>query len=93
MTVDGVDPADPGRCSAGYRVRFDEAGPDGLLAYSALAEGRRVDYLSTPAYTLLDGRGQPTFFGPLSTTDLKIVFADGRVLSEGPGGVVSVGRP
>jgi hypothetical protein len=69
------------------------SGPDGLLAYSALSEGRRVDYLWTPAYTLLDGRGQTTFFGPLSTTDLKVVFADGRVLSEGPGGLVSVSRP
>lgn len=61
-------------------------GPDGFLAYSALAEGRRVDYLWTPEYVLLDGRGQTTFFGSLSSKDLKVVFIDGRVLTEGQGG-------
>ncbi len=36
MTTEGVDPDDPGRCSARYRVRFDEAGPDGLLRTSSV---------------------------------------------------------
>jgi hypothetical protein len=68
-------------------------GPDGFLAYSALAEGRRVDYLWTPEYVLLDGRGQTTFFGSLSAKDLKVVFADGRVLSEGQGGSLALSGP
>jgi acyl-ACP thioesterase len=31
-----LSPQDPDRCSAPYRVRFDEAGPDGLLRTSVL---------------------------------------------------------
>ena len=36
MTVDGAT-RPTGRCSAAYRVRFDEAGPDGLLRTSSAA--------------------------------------------------------
>lgn len=66
---------------------------DGLLAYSALVAGRRVDYLWTPDYLLLDGRGQVTSFGPHSARDLKVVFADGRVLEEAPDGTLRMIDP
>jgi acyl-ACP thioesterase len=36
MSETGVDPTDPARCSAPYRVRFDEAAPDGRLRTSTL---------------------------------------------------------
>jgi hypothetical protein len=69
------------------------SGPDGLLGYSALVEGRRVDYLWTDNYVLMDGRGRITFFGPHSARDLKVVFADGRVLEEGAAGRLSLTAP
>jgi hypothetical protein len=68
-------------------------GPDGFLAYSARVEGRRVDYLATADYTLMDGRGHETLFGTESATDLKVVFADGRVLTEGAGGRLTMSPP
>ncbi len=68
-------------------------GAEGFVAYSALVEGRRVDYAWTPEYVLMDGRGRTTFFGSQSARDLKVVFADGRVLEESPDGMLALTTP
>jgi hypothetical protein len=60
----------------------------GLLGYSALLDGQRVDYLRSPEVTVLDGRGQPTDFDALTARDLKVIFPDGRVLEELPDGTL-----
>lgn len=54
-------------------------GPD-LLAYSALVEGRRADYLDAPEWRVLDGRGRTTQFGSDSARFLVVRLPDGRRL-------------
>lgn len=66
---------------------------DDLRGYSALEEGRRVDLLETPDYTLMDGRGQETAFGRLRARDLALEFRDGRRLEEAVDGSLSWVRP
>ncbi len=68
-----------------------EAG--GTQGYSALAEGRRVDFLRTPDYTLMDGRGEETTFERASAKNLVIRFADGRVVEERDDGRLEVVGP
>ncbi len=72
--------------------------PDGWLvdgadldAYSALVDGRRVDFLRAPQWTLYDGRGTPTTFPDGATaTWLRVVRADGRVVEgRGDGSVIA----
>ena len=53
-----------------------------VQGYSAIVEGRRVDFLRTPDYTLMDGRGEETTFERFTARDLVIRFSDGRVLEE-----------
>jgi hypothetical protein len=65
-------------------------GPEGFLAYSALVEGRRVDYLWSPEWVLMDGRGQATHFGSDIAVDLKVRLANGRVVEEQPDGSLRV---
>jgi len=64
---------------------FLAEGP-GLLAFSALVDGRRVDRVVTPALRLLDGRGTPVTVGADAARDLRIRFADGATLVEAPDG-------
>jgi hypothetical protein len=63
-------------------------GEDGLVAYSALVEGRHVDYLRAPELRLMDGRGRATNFEGEFVTDLVLRFADGMRLVEQPGGTL-----
>jgi len=57
-------------------------GPDGLLAYSALVEGHRADFLQAPEVTVLDGRGRLINFGGPTARDLVVRFPDGWRLEE-----------
>lgn len=64
-------------------------GDGGLLAYSALVEGRRADFLQAPEVTVLDGRGRLTNFGGLTARDLVVRFPDGwRLEEQADGGLV-----
>jgi hypothetical protein len=67
-------------------------GPD-LSGFAALVEGRLVDFLEAPEVTLLDGRGTESAFGGVTSRDLRVVLPDGRVLTEGPDGTMSVAAP
>ncbi|GAB4136228.1 MAG: hypothetical protein Kow0040_22130 [Thermogutta sp.] len=53
----------------GWLARSDDGQ---LLAYSALAEGRRVDYVDSPAYVYADGRGRFTRF-PKAACDGQLI--------------------
>ena len=64
-----------------------------VQGYSALVEGRRVDFLRTPDYTLMDGRGQETTFERFRARDLIIRFADGRVIEEREDGRLEIVDP
>lgn len=72
--------------------------PDGWLVdgadidgYSALVDGRRVDHLRAPQWTLYDGRGADTAFRDGGrATWLRIVRADGRVIEGRADGSVAV---
>jgi hypothetical protein len=46
---------------------FVAAMPDALLAYSADADGNRIDYVNSPAYVYADARGKSHDFPELST--------------------------
>lgn len=62
----------------GWLVRSDDGG---LLAYSALADGRRADYVDSPAYVYADGRGRFTRF-PKAACDGQLIAhkrEDGRL--------------
>ncbi len=63
-------------------------GEDGLLAYSALVEGHRVDYLRAPEIRVMDGRGRATDFEGRAATDLRVELPDGRAIVEEAGGVL-----
>jgi hypothetical protein len=65
-------------------------GDDGLLAYSALSDGRRVDMLSAPELALIDGRGETFAAAGLAGTDLVVRLADGRRIEELPDGTLRV---
>lgn len=67
--------------------------PDGWLfdavdayGFSALEEGRRIDFVRTPDYVLLDGRGETTRIEGSTARDLLITFRDGSVIEEQPDG-------
>jgi len=45
-----------------------------FLEYSALRDGRRVDFVRSPVYTFADGRGAPTDFGDLKATNAVVVL-------------------
>ncbi len=47
---------------------------DEFLEYSALRNGRRVDYCRSPVYTFADGRGVETDFGDVKATNAVIVL-------------------
>ena len=47
---------------------------DDFLEYSALHNGRRVDFVRSPVYTFADGRGAPTSFGDIKATHAVIVL-------------------
>jgi hypothetical protein len=68
-------------------------GAGGLLAYSALFDGRRVDVLDAPEWTLLDGRGRPLPYGSRSSEHLTVFLADGRVLREDASGEIGLESP
>lgn len=57
-----------------------------ILAYSALVEGRRADFLDAPEWRVLDGRGRMTQFGSDAARDLVVRLADGRRLEARPDG-------
>lgn len=65
-------------------------GDDHFLAYSAVQDGRRVDLVSAPEVTLIDGRGVYWSAAGLAGTDLAIRLADGRRIEEVPGGDLRV---
>jgi hypothetical protein len=64
-----------------------------LYGYSALRDGRVVDYLTVPEHTLMDGRGQETVFGPRRARDLWVDRADGLWVVEAPDGSLEVSAP
>ena len=45
-----------------------------FLEYSAIRDGRRVDYVRSPVYTFADGRGVATDFGGLKATNAVIIL-------------------
>lgn len=47
-----------------------------LLAYSALKSGSRVDYIDTPSYTFVDGRGVSTNFGTITSKGMVLKRKD-----------------
>lgn len=53
-------------------TRFEE--------FSALVEGRRVDYVSSPEYEFLDGRGVPTVLGGLAARGAIAVRRQGKAI-------------
>ena len=65
-------------------------GDDGLLAFSATVEGRRVDLVDAPEAALIDGRGTPYTAAGLSGRDLVVRLPDGRRVEELPGGELRV---
>lgn len=52
------------------------ADKSGFLEYSAVRNGRRVDYVRSPAYTFADGRGVATDF-PGFRTDAALILLNG----------------
>lgn len=74
----------------GWLVAHDAAG---ILGYSALRDGRRVDYLRSPEWEVMDGRGQTTSFPGRIARDLVVVFPDGAVLEESPDGSLALRGP
>jgi len=55
--------------------------PDGLLQYSALREGRRVDYSRGRLYTYCDGRGEATEFPEMTAAGAFLLRQDkGRTI-------------
>jgi len=47
---------------------------DDFLEYSALRDGRRVDYVRSPVYTFADGRGALTDFGDVQSQHATIIL-------------------
>ena len=51
---------------------------DDFLEYSAIQEGKRVDFVNSPEYVYLDGLGSPVTVNGYSTTNQFIKFKTGR---------------
>ncbi len=47
-----------------------------FLTFSALFNGRRVDYINSPLYVMADGRGVLTDFGNIQTTYFKVITSE-----------------
>ena len=57
---------------------FAQSADKKLLAWSALVDGHRADYVDSPAYLYADGRGQFTRFPKLATDGQLIAHRQGR---------------
>ena len=57
---------------------FAQSADKKLVAWSALVDGHRADYVDSPAYLYADGRGQFTRFPKLATDGQLIVHRQGR---------------
>lgn len=53
-----------------------------FLAYSALIDGHRADFVRSPAYVFADGRGVVTDFGALQTAGIRYITRDGLLVQE-----------
>lgn len=67
--------------------------PGELLAFSALVEGHRADYLDAPELRLRDGRGQDLQLLGEAARHLVLRFPDGRELRERPDGSIELLGP
>ena len=61
--------ADPGGWLASQGAEF--------LEFSAMVDGRRVDYVSSPDYVYLDGHGVAARLGDIEAVDQAILWKTG----------------